>query len=278
MKRLLIAALIAVALPGCGSVGQTTETPQQVVSTASQKMSQLHAAKFDISATILEQFPPSFTQNLGPQGAALSNLTVDLSAKGQAKFPAQAAMSLQVKTGSISVSTDVVLTGGKLYIKDPQSGSFIEAHGTQTFSQFTNLADPLSGASVLKTAESVKDLGDTTLNGVAVHHYQIVPDKNKLADQAATQQAKEVIRGMLQSGSVQLEAWIGKDDHLLHRVKDDTDATIDLNQALQAAGQQLPSGVTLPPGSTVHTVVHATINYYDFNAQVTVTAPAVSPS
>jgi hypothetical protein len=99
-----------------------------------------------------------------------------------------------------------------------------------------------------------------------------------VADQASTQQAKDLVRSMLQSGSLQLEVWIGKDDHLLHRLKDDTDATIDLNQVMQASGQQLPPGFTLPPGATVHTVVHATINYHDFNTPVTVSVPAVSPS
>jgi hypothetical protein len=278
MKRALLLAFAGVSLTACGALGQVNETPKQVVATASDKMSQLHSAKFDITAAILEQFPPAFTQSLGPAGAALSNLSVDMSGKGQAKFPDQAAMSLQVKTGSVTVDTDIVLAGGKLYVKNPQSGTFTQPAGGNGLSQFTNQADPLSSATILKTAQSVKDLGDTTLNGTPVHHYQIVPDKNRMADQASTQQAKDLIRSMLQNGTVQLEVWIGKDDHLLHRLKDDTDATIDVNQVMQASGQPLPQGFTLPAGSTVHTVVDATIDYHDFNAPVTVSVPAVSSS
>lgn len=277
MKRLLAATVALVALSACGAAAQV-ETPQQVVSTASDKMSQLQSAKFDMTATILEQFPPAFVQSLGAAGAALSNLSIDMSGKGEAKFPDQASMSMQVKTAGVTVNTETVVAGGKIYVKDPTSGSFIQSPGSDALSQFTNQADPLSGAAILKTAQSIKDLGDTTLNGTAVHHYQIVPDKNKVADQASTQQAKDLVRSMLQSGSLQLEVWIGKDDHLLHRLKDDTDATIDLNQVMQASGQQLPPGFTLPPGATVHTVVHATINYHDFNTPVTVSVPAVSPS
>jgi outer membrane lipoprotein-sorting protein len=278
MKRLCAATIAIVLLSACGAVGQSTETPQQVVSTASDKMSQLHSAKFDMTVTILEQFPSAFVQQLGPAGAALANLSVDMSGKGVAKFPDQAAMSMQVKTGSVTVSTDLVMAAGKLYIKDPQTGAFTQPQGADALSQFTNQADPLSSAAILKAAQSVKDLGDTTLNGTAVHHYQIVPDKNKVADQASSQQAKDLIRSMLQSGTIQLEAWIGKDDHLLHRLKDDTDATIDLSQVMQASGQQLPPGLTVPAGVTVHTVVHATIDYHDFDAPVTVSVPAVSPS
>jgi len=51
-----------------------------------------------------------------------------------------------------------------------------------------------------------------------------------MADQASTQQAKDLVRSMLESGTIQLEVWIGKDDHLLHRMKNDTDATIDLTK------------------------------------------------
>lgn len=236
-------------------------------------MSGLHSAKFDLTASVLEQFPPAFTQSLGAQGAALSNLSLDMSGKGQAKFPDQASMSIQLKTGSISISTDMVFSGSKVFIKDPQTGNYSESSAGNALSEFTNQTDPLSGATVLKAVQSIKDLGDTTVNGTAVHHYQITPDKNKLADQASTQQAKDLLRSMLQTGTIRIEVWIGKDDHLLHRLRDDTDANIDLNQVLQASGQQMPPGFTIPPGTTVHAVVHATIDYHDFNASVTVTVP-----
>ena len=278
MRRLLAAAGAVVMLSACGGVAQLSETPQQVVSTAADKMSQLHSAKFDVTATVLEQFPAAFVEQLGPAGASLANMSIDMSGKGNAKFPDTASMSLEVKTGGITVTTDMVFAGAKIYIKDPTSGSWTAPASAQGISQFTNQTDPLSSATVLKTAQSIKDLGDTTLNGSAVHHYQIVPDKNKMADQASTQQAKDLVRSMLESGTIQLEVWIGKDDHLLHRMKNDTDATIDLTKVMEASGQQLPPGFPMPAGATVHTVVHATIDYHDFNAPVTVTVPSVAPS
>jgi hypothetical protein len=180
MKRILAATCAVVVLSACGgAVGLTIETPQQVVSTASDKMGHLQSAKFDLTATVLEQFPAAFTDQLGPAGAALGNLSIDMSGKGAAKFPDKASMSLQVKTGSMTISTDMVFAAGKIYIKDPTSGNWTQPASAQGVSQFTNQADPLSGAAILKTAQSITDLGDTTLNGSAVHHYQIVPDKNK---------------------------------------------------------------------------------------------------
>lgn len=276
MKRTGAALLAMALLTACGAAGQTSETPQQVVRTASQKMSQLQSAKFDVRATALEQFPQAFTQSLGAAGAALSNLSVDLTGTGQASFPDKASMSMEVKTSSITISTDMVIVGGELYIKNPQTGTFMTVSGGNPIAQFGGETDPLSGAAALKAAQSIKDLGDTTVNGTAVHHYQVIPDKNTLADQATTPQARDLMRSVLQHGTVQLEVWIGKADHLLYRLKDDTDATIDLSQALQASGQQIPSGVSLPAGSTVHAVVHSSLNFHDFNTPVTVTPPPVS--
>jgi len=201
MRRFAIVAS-AVLLSACGVVVQQTQpTPQQVVDTASQKMGQLRSAKFDLTATILEQFPAAFAQSLGPQGAALQNLSIDLSGKGQISFPDKAAMAVQVKTGSVSVSTDLVIAAGRIYVKDPQSGSYVQAQGTGNVSQFTNQTDPLSAAALLKAAQSVKDLGGTSVGGTAVHHYQIVLDKNKVADQASTQAARDLMRQVLQNGT-----------------------------------------------------------------------------
>lgn len=278
MKHSLAALLAVAVLSGCGAAQQAVETPQQVVSAASNNMARLHSAKFDMTATVLEQFPPALAQSLGAQGAALANLSIDLSAKGSARFPNQESMAMTVKTGSVTINTAMVFTGGKIYLKDPQSGNFAEVPGANAFLQFSNQSDPLSGTTILKTAQSIKDLGDTTVNGVAVHHYQIVPDKSKLAEQGSTSQARELMRSTLQNGTIVVEAWIGKDDHLLHRLKQDTDATVDLNQAMQATGQPLPPGVSLPSGATAHAVVNATIDYHDFNAPVTVSVPPVAPS
>jgi len=42
---------------------------------------------------------------------------------------------------------------------------------------------------------------------------------------------------------------------------------------MEASGQQLPPASRCRRAQTVHTVVHATIDYHDFNAPVTVTVP-----
>jgi hypothetical protein len=140
--------------------------------------------------------------------------------------------------------------------------------------------DPLSYEQLLRNVKSVKDLGDTTLGGTTVHHYQLIPDKDKLLasfDKAAVKnpQAKAAIEQVLNSGSMTVEVWFGKDDHLVRRVTTDADYTVDLNQLMSSLGAPSSSGTRVPAGSTIHATAHIEINYHDFDAPVTITIPTV---
>src|SRR4029077_16762590 len=96
-------------------------------------------------------------------------------------------------------------------------------------SQFSQ-PDPLSYEQLLKNVKSIKNLGDTTVDGTAVHHYQLVPDKDKLLaamDKAAVKnpQALAAIKQVLDSGTMTVEVWFGKDDHLVPRASTDPEST-----------------------------------------------------
>ncbi len=283
MKRGVPFFFAAVLLAACGSIA-VVETAQQVVATASQKMaSDVKTAKFDMTATIMETFPPELVQSLGGQGSGLSNITVDLSGKGQMQLPDRAAMNFQAKVGGVTVTLDSVVAGGKFYIKDPTTGNWTLAQGTSGFGQFSSQLDPISATGLLKAVLSVKDLGDTKLNGMDVHHYEIVADKTKLEAQMGASglsaQMQAVIKDMVDKGTFHIEVWIGKDDHLLRRITEDIDASLDLSALL---GAVMPSGATPPPGiptnATIHLTGHISVDLHDFNSTVTVTVPSVSPS
>ena len=283
MKRGVPIFLTAIVLAACGSIA-VVETPQQVVATASQKMaSDVKTAKFDMTATIVESFPPELVQSLGGQGSGLSNITVDVSGKGQMQLPDKAAMNFQAKVGGVTVTVDSVVAGGKFYVKDPTTGNWTVAQGTSGLGQFSNQLDPISTTGLLKAVQSVKDLGDTKLNGTDVHHYEIVPDKTKLEEQMGASglnaQTQAVIKNMVDKGTFHIEAWIGKDDHLLRQIKEDIDANLDLSAIMAAV---MPSGATplpgIPSAATIHLTGHISIGLHDFNSTVTVTVPSVAPS
>jgi hypothetical protein len=135
--------------------------------------------------------------------------------------------------------------------------------------------DPLSYAQFLKNVKAIKDLGDTTINGTAVHHYQLTPDNEKLLagiDASKSPQAAAAMRQVLNNGTLLVEVWFGKDDHLVRRVSTNMDYTLDLNSLLGSLGS--PSG-SVPAGSSLHAVGSLVINLHDFDAPVTITIPSV---
>jgi hypothetical protein len=178
------------------------------------------------------------------------------------------------------VATEVVVANGQAYVKNPISGKW-ESSAQGGLTGQLSQPDPLSYEQLLKNVKSIKDLGDTTVAGTSVHHYQLTPDKDKLIasfDKAAVKnpQAKAAIEQVLNSGTMLVEVWFGKDDHLVRRVTTDADYTVDLNQLMGALGAPSASSSRVPAGSTIHATAHIEINYHDFDAPVTIAIPTVS--
>ena len=88
MKRLLASLLTVVALAACASPLDKAETPQQALSGAAQRASQLHSAKFDLQGNVKMTFPPELGQMFGQSGgAAAGSVSLDMTGAGEAQFP-----------------------------------------------------------------------------------------------------------------------------------------------------------------------------------------------
>jgi hypothetical protein len=280
VKRLFLSLLTMVALVACASPLAKPETPQQALSGAAQRASQLHSAKFDLQGNVKMTFPPELGQMFGQSGAAAGSLALDMTGNGEAQFPDRYHAIINAKLAGLSISTEVVVANGKAYVKNPVSGKWQVSAQAGITGQLSQ-PDPLSYDQLLKNVRSIKDLGDTTLNGTTVHHYQLTPDKDKLIaslDNAAVKnpQALAAIKQMVDSGTMTVEVWFGKDDHLVRRVSTDADYNIDLNQFMGSLGAPPKSSSQFPAGSSIHAVAHVVINYHDFDAPVTISIPAVS--
>ena len=268
-----------VALAACASPLAKPQTPEQALSAAAQRASQLHSAKFDLQGSVKMTFPAEMGKMFGQSGAAPGSVSLDMSGTGEAQFPDRYHAKVNAKLAGLSVDTEVIVANGKAYVKNPVSGQWQVSPqaGITGLSQ----PDPLSYDQLLKNVKSVKDLGDTTLNGATVHHYQLTPDKDKLIaslDKAVAKnaQALAALKQVLDSGTMTVEVWFGKDDHLVRRVSTDADYTIDLNQFMGSLGATSKSGSQFPAGSSIHATAHVVINYHDFDAPVTISIPTVS--
>ena len=281
MKRILASLLAVVALAACASPLAKPETPQQALSAAAQRATQLHSAKFDLQGSVKMTFPAQLGQMFGQSGAAAGSLALDMTGNGEAQFPDRYHAVINAKLSGISVATEVIVANGKAYVKNPLSGKWETSGQSTGITGQLSQPDPLSYDQLLKNVKSIKDLGDTTLNGTAVHHYQLIPDKDKLLaslDKAAVKnpQALAAIKQVLDSGTMTVAVWFGKDDHLVRRMSTDADYTIDLSQLMGSLGAPAATGSQLPAGASIHAVAHVVLNYHDFDAPVTISVPTVS--
>ena len=268
-----------VALAACASPLAKAESPQQALAGAAKKAGELHSAKFDLQGNVTMTFPPELAQKLG-QGGAAGSFSLDMTGTGEAQFPDRYHATINAKLGGFSIATEVIVANGKAYVKNPVSGKWQVSAQAGITGQF-NQPDPLSYEQLLKNVKSIKDLGDDQMNGTTVHHYRLTPDKDKLIaslDKAAVQnpQALAAIKQVLDSGTMTVDVWFGKDDHLVRRVSTDADYTIDLNQLMGSLGSTPKPGTPIPVAATVHATAHVVINYHDFDAPVTISIPSVS--
>jgi len=251
------------------------ETPQTALATVAQNTAQLKSVKFDFTGSIGLKLP----QALQSQSMGLANgtLAIDFTGTGEAVFPDRSHITVAIRMGSISATSETVVIGSTIYVKSPMTGRWTKATAATASTTSLTQADPLSYAQLLDAAQSITDLGDTTLAGVAVHHYRVLLDKAKLIERAQSlpaynnPQAQQLFRQIIDHGSLTLEVWFGKDDHLARRISTDASVTLDAAQLGAALG-----GGAVAAGSVAQMTEHSVINYHDFNAPVTVTAPSLS--
>ena len=280
MKRILASLLAIAALTACASPLAKPETPQQALSAAAQRAGQLKSAKFDLQGHVAMTFPPQLAQAFGQTGSTSGTLSVDLSGNGEAQFPDRYHMTVNAKMAGFSIATEVIVANGKAYVKNPLSGKWEASAQSGNLTDQLGQPDPLSYDQYLKNVKSIKDLGDTSLGGTTVHHYQLTPDKDKLLASLSkrpsmTPQALAAVKQVLDSGTMTVDVWFGKDDHLVRRVSLNADYSVDLNQLLGSLGAAA-AGSRLPAGASIHAVAAVTINYHDFDAPVTISIPTVS--
>ena len=294
MKRLMTTLLAASLLTACAGVtapGATrSETPQQSLAATKSAMGQLRSAKFDLSGTVHVTLPQALVDQLkakeGSQAGLIApDMTVVLKASGAAQKPDQLQATVSAKLGGLTLNTEVIATGGKLYYKDPMTSRW------QLLKQAARTTESkapggFSYQAVLDNASvtEVKD-SNSTINGMAVDHYRIVPDLVKLfaaisAGHTGTNAgAISALQTVLQNATVTADVWTSSSDHLVRRASYDADVTADLSQlagalSSKAATAKVPA-LSLPAGSNAHVTAHLVLDLHDFNSQLKIQAPAV---
>jgi hypothetical protein len=297
MKRILTAVLAIGLLTACAGIATPaaarSESPKQSLQATGAAMAKAQSVRFDASGTVTLTLPQAVVGQLqakaGSQGSLLSRTTtVKLKVSGAAKRPDQLDANLSATIGGLTINTEVIATGGHLFYKNPMTQKWEEAA-----KRGTPPAHSKSGASLyqtlLNTATSLTEVSanPSTLDGVPVDEYHIVPDLAKLFAQLGNgeapknPQASSAIQQLLQNATVTADVWTGSADHLVRRATYDVDATADLSQVASTLGSLPRSAApafTIPDGSIAHLTAHVELNLHDYNSRVTITAPTIAPS
>ena len=289
MKRILVSLLVLGLLSACAGVtapgSAKADTPQQSLATTGKEMAKLASLRFDASATLTvpQALADQLRAKAGSQAQFLgTGNTIVLTATGTVARPDQLDATIKATIGSLTVNTELIAAGGNLYVKNPMTEKW------ETLSRHPGAAQDktkaaLSYQTVLDTAKSLSEINDqpSSLDGVSVDHYRIVPDLMKLyalataGHTAQDSQMAAAIQDLLQNASVTADVWAGTSDHLIRRVS--YDATVDLHalSALIGKAGSNGQGFTIPAGSVAH--LTAVVNLHDFNAKVSIKAPTVTP-
>ena len=309
MKRILLAATLA-STTLVSACGVSAVAPLQEVRAAAAKTSALHSFKLDldftssgtrnetasVGCTPAGELPPplaagplatafakmtpkeraAFCAKLARQAASLPRqFSLSIRGKGASQLPDRLRVDVTASVLGISVDTELIRVGDAIYVKNPVSGAWttLDQLGFGLDASTVSQLDPSSALAFLDSAKSAKDLGDTTLDGVRVHHYRVELDDDKLRQQATSKpifkdpKVQDLVRQYADSvgkAAYTLEVWIGTSDDLLRR------ELIDVT--VNPAGST--SGAPALPFSDLK--VHGVINFHDFNGKVTIEAPAVS--
>jgi len=282
MKRATVWLLAALCLGGCASPFRAADSPGQVLSVALQAMSALKTAHADYTRAQTYQLPVDYPWPPATLGMPPHMYKVDLSGTGQVAFPDRFHYLITVRLGpNFHTEMELISVQGITYEQD---GVHVDFGGnvTPTWSKPKNPqnllpVDPFKILESLTGTLAPRDLGDTTIAGVRVHHYAMEMDQAKLIAEESSALADPSLRSALQDavqkGTFHVEVWIGVDDHLIRRISTNEarKETIALHNA--------ETNSSLPPGASDRGIVAISdqilLNFHDFNSPVTITPPNV---
>jgi hypothetical protein len=297
MKRQTLALLIGgLLLGGCGpqpASQAAPKTPEQALVAAVNKLHETKTARFTLNGTTHIQVPVSllqgFTGAVPPGVAAPAAAPIDLSipvdASGEIQFPARAHFTGTAGFQGQTQKYEVILYEGVPYLKDLQTGKWMAAPKGFSISQVGPAADPFSASRLFEQVKSVKRLEESTIDGTRVEHYSFVPDFQRIADETVkamrqngaqiSAESEAALRDTLAQASGTGEVYIGKNDQLVRRVKQDLKFRVDLRELLR--GLSGPTGLGSLPANAGELKLSGdstlTVSFSKFNEAVNIAKP-----
>jgi hypothetical protein len=194
MRRRLVVVLALALIAGCGG-SQPQVDPAQTLRDAGAAMAKLKT----VSATL------SFTKgSISFQGFTLAR------AKTSVRLPGDSDTTYTVKQQDLSISLEVVISGGHVYLHLPFA-AFQELTGTQAAAipDLAKLFDPATGLpAIIPAGRNPKFLATEKVDGV---------DSQKIGVTYTADQVHGLLAQLSSSVDVNATVWAGASDHLLRK-------------------------------------------------------------
>jgi hypothetical protein len=194
MRRGLVALLALALIAGCGG-SQPQVDPAQSLRDAAAAMAKLKT----VSATL------SFTKGaITFQGFTL------VRAKTSVRLPGDSDTVYTVKQQDLSISLEVVISGGHVYLHLPFS-NFQELTGAQATAipDLAKLFDPATGLpTVIPAGRNLKYLATEKVDDV---------DSQKIGVTYSADQVRSLLAQLSSSVDVNATVWVGANDHLIRK-------------------------------------------------------------
>jgi len=158
---------------------------------------------------------------------------VKVTGSGDLISPHKETLSLQLDIPAPNGQTTTVIVnerieGGHEYVQYPSQGPAWKDVTGNTKGQIAPGMDPLANLEFAHAFRASDDLGDITMDRIAVHHFSLTVDPGKYVGQlkadpqsGLTPQAEAV----LTNAGIQVEVWIAASDSLMHQMKIDMTTT-----------------------------------------------------
>jgi len=194
MRQRLVALLALALIAGCGGSQQQVDPAQSLRDTAAA-MAKLKT----VSATL------TFTKgSITFQGFTL------VRAKTSVRLPSDSDTTYTVKQQDLSISLEVVISGGHVYLHLPFS-NFQELKGTQASAipDLAKLFDPATGLpAVIPVGRNAKYLSNEKVGDV---------DSQKIGVTYSADQVRSLLSQLSSSVDVNATVWVGATDHLIRK-------------------------------------------------------------
>ncbi len=186
-------AMVSVALNGCG--GLQAEDPGQVLRAAGAAMAKLDT----VSATL------KFTKGtVSFQGYVLTSATAAV------RLPADSDTTYKVKYQDLLIGLEVVITGGRVYLRPPFSG-FTEVTG-KTAAEVPDLAKLFNATTglpaMIPAGQNLTYIGSEKVGDV---------DSHKIGAVYSAAQIAKLLPQLSSTGDVAATIWVGGSDHLIRK-------------------------------------------------------------